>query len=145
MSRFTSLVSAVVFATLACGVPDNGPQMDPGSDCMACHASNAKGGDGAGSLNVAGTLYRDPHARTELGLDGAEVVITDKNKKQIVMRTGAGGNFYSAESFVFPIQVEVRKNGKTAVMNGSPPVGSCNACHAGEAKNNAPGRVFLGQ
>jgi hypothetical protein len=144
-TRLRVTVLAALGLAVACAAPDDGPLMEPGNDCMHCHTAKNSPEPDAPVWKVAGTLYPAPGAVAEDGLAGADVIIIDANQKQVTLRTTLAGNFYSAEDFQFPISVEIRKNGKSAKMKDSPPVGTCNACHAAEPKNNAPGRIYLPQ
>jgi hypothetical protein len=109
-----------------CGVPEHGPMMKPGEDCLSCHGSGADR-----HWYAAGTVYADPRAAAGDGIQGAEVVITDANKRTISLKTNGAGNFYTAETLVFPATVEVRRNGKVNQMPTQPPQGGCNSCHTG--------------
>jgi len=100
--------------------------MNPGEDCLSCHGDGAKR-----RWYAAGTVYADPNAKAEEGIQGAEVVITDKNGRQISLKTNGAGNFYTAETLVFPARIEVRRGGKVIQMPEDAPQGGCNSCHTG--------------
>jgi hypothetical protein len=110
----------------ACGVPEHSPEMRPGEDCLKCHKSGS-------SLHwyAAGTVYADPQAKANDGIQGAEVVITDAKNRKITLTTNGAGNFYTAETLDFPAKVEVHRNGKVNQMPTEPPEGGCNSCHTG--------------
>jgi len=112
MTRAATL-AALLLATAAC-IPEEGPMMLPGSDCMECH----DGGEGP-RWTVAGTWQRR----------GQQVRIQDVNGKTFTVHTNQAGNFWSAEPISFPLQVSV-----DGVAMPAPPVaassrGSCNQCH----------------
>jgi hypothetical protein len=123
MLRATGLLLLLL---AGCGVPDHSPMMKPGEDCLRCHGSG-------GGLHwyAAGTVYADPQAAAGDGIQGAEVVITDANQRTISLKTNGAGNFYTAETLVFPATVEVRRNGKVNQMPTQAPQGGCNSCHTG--------------
>jgi hypothetical protein len=110
-------LGAALLGTAAC-IPEEGPMMEPGSDCMECH----DGGE-ARRWTAAGTW----------GGQGNQVVLRDAGGQVLTLRTNRAGNFWTAESLRFPITVAV--NGQ--VMPGPPQGanlaaardGSCNRCH----------------
>jgi hypothetical protein len=114
----------------ACSVPEHGPLMEPGVDCLKCHGN----GD-APRWSAAGTVYADGQAKADQGIQGAQVIITDKNDRTLTLDTNGSGNFYTAETLVFPAKkVEVRHNGTSKIMGDfttTEPLGSCNDCHDG--------------
>lgn len=126
----------------ACAVPEDGPMMEPGEDCIHCHGDGGGGEDGP-RWTVAGTVYpsgdtADPGA----GVRGASIWLQDSNGKTFTLRSNKAGNFYSAESLAFPIRVAVGHelgHGRPGeVTDADRPVlvhGSCNRCHrpGGEA------------
>ncbi len=99
---------ALVLA-MAC-IPEEGPLMEPGSDCLECH----DGGE-ARRWTAAGTW----------GGQGNAVSIQDAGGKSFTLRTNQAGNFYTAESLSFPLRVSV--NGRA--MPSAVSDGSCNRCH----------------
>jgi hypothetical protein len=119
-------------AALCACVPDNGPLMRPGEDCLACH-----GGDGtvlteptrhAGAWSAAGTVF--DAADSAQGVEGVQVQITDANGFDFALRTNLAGNFYTAESIVFPLRACLSRNGATVCQQSlvmKP--GACNSCH----------------
>jgi hypothetical protein len=128
----------LAMALCAC-VPDNGPLMRPGEDCMACH-----GGDGsilpervrdAKAWTAAGTVF-DP-ADTAMGIEGAQVRITDADGFSFALRTNLAGNFYTRETIRLPLQACIARNGATMCQQGPVTSGACNSCH-GLAALRAP-------
>ena len=126
-------------ALCAC-VPDNGPLMRPGEDCMACH-----GGDGtilagervrhAKPWQAAGTVF-DPAAPTE-GVEGVQVEIADASGFSFSLRTNLAGNFYTAETLRLPLRACLSRNGATTCQQSPVTSGACNSCH-GLAALGAP-------
>ena len=132
---------AVAFLWLSvlggCSVPENSPMMRPGEDCLTCHGPGA-----SRHWYAAGTVYAEPQAAAGDGVQGAEVVITDGNGRRIRLTTNGAGNFYTAETLVFPATiVEVRRGGKVNQMPTQPPEGGCNSCHTG-APDGTAGRIY---
>lgn len=119
---------------------DTGPLMTPGEDCLTCHSENG----GARTFTVAGTVYDRFDARSDRGLDGAEVVITDATGKQLSLATNAAGNFYTDERLTFPIAAEVHRGDSVRRMGVRPPTGACSSCHNRPPTGGAQGRVFVG-
>jgi len=109
-------LGAALLGTAAC-IPEEGPMMEPGSDCMECH----DGGE-ARRWTAAGTF----------GGQGNQVVLQDAAGKSLTLHTNRAGNFWTAEPLTFPLR-RVSVNG--SVMPATPPVsqGSCNVagCHPG--------------
>lgn len=86
-----ALPAALLLLSSAC-VPDDGPLMSPGEDCLECHGA----GEGP-SWNAAGTWQRE----------GQTVRIVDANGRSFSLRTNQVGNFYTAEKLAYPIRVGV--------------------------------------
>lgn len=120
-------------------VPEEGPLMAPGQDCIACH----DGGGEAKGWTAAGTWSR-----------GAHISVTDANGKTVTMQGNKVGNFYTAEPLTLPLTVSVdgvQMPGdalqsplwSSAHMN----YGGCNLCHANRDTIDlafmAPGRDCL--
>jgi hypothetical protein len=107
-----ALALAALLAAAGC-IPEEGPMMEPGSDCMECH----DGGE-APRWTVAGTWERQ----------GQQVLVRDANGKAFTLHTNRAGNFWSAEPVAFPLTVTV----DGAAMPGqvlASSSGSCNSCH----------------
>jgi hypothetical protein len=129
------LVTMGLLACAAC-VPEEGPLMAPGQDCVACH----DGGE-AQRWTAAGTWTR-----------GAHVTVRDANGKSVTMRGNKVGNFYTAESLSPPISVSVdgvEMITSAMASGGKLAYGGCNLCHVNggrsviEPENMAPGRDCL--
>ena len=102
-------LAAAVLVFAGCA-PEEGPLMEPGADCLGCHD-----GDEARLWTAAGTW----------GGQGNQVSLRDANGKSFTLGTNQAGNFYTAESLAFPLQVSV--NGET--MPDAVTYGGCNSCH----------------
>jgi hypothetical protein len=110
MTRSAALV-ALLIASAAC-IPEAGPMMKPGSDCLGCH-----GGGEAPRWTVAGTWTAQ----------GQHVVIVDAAGKSFSLHVNKAGNFWSAEPVTFPLQVSVDG---AAMSDPVDAIGaSCNRCH----------------
>lgn len=130
-------VLAVISSLGAC-VPDNGPAMRPGEDCLACHSNSTSlggalpGGERAHhaspAWSVAGTVFTSGNSTA--GYEGAEVQITDANGWSFSLRSNEAGNFYSAESPTFPLHVCINANGTTSCQQSALTSGACNSCHS---------------
>jgi hypothetical protein len=125
-----------VLAAAAC-TPEEGPLMRPGEDCLKCHGS----GGHAPPWTIAGTVYNDPNAAADQGIQGAEIEVTDANGWSFKLQTNQAGNFYTAEAVAFPLQVCVNKDGRRDCMDPPVPFGGCNGCHTLPTQNDAPGRI----
>jgi len=133
--RAAALVALSLLA--GCGIPEHSPMMKPGEDCLACHGTGAK-------LHwyAAGTVYLEAQAAADDGVQGAQVVITDANGRRIALTTNGAGNFYTAETLVFPATVEVKRGGRVNPMPIPVPQGGCNSCHAIPPNNATTGRIY---
>lgn len=109
MSRLA--LALLLLATLGC-IPEEGPLMEPGSDCMECH-----GGGEAPRWTVAGTW----------GGQGNEVRIQDAAGKTFTRHTNQVGNFWTSEPVTFPLRVSVNGAAMPAAVQASG--ASCNRCH----------------
>jgi hypothetical protein len=116
-----------VLALAGC-IPEEGPMMAAGQDCMECHSSGA-GEEEARPWTVAGTIA---------GRQGAQVTITDRNGWSFTLRSNQAGNFYTAEGVALPLRtVSVDGSAMPAAVMAKtgqkPQPGSCNAagCHPG--------------
>jgi hypothetical protein len=110
-------LGATLLGAAGC-IPEEGPMMEPGSDCMECH----DGGE-ARRWTAAGTFRGQ----------GSQVVLQDAAGRTLTLHTNRVGNFWTAEPLAFPLR-RVSVNG--SVMPSTPAVtqGSCNrgnACHGG--------------
>jgi hypothetical protein len=146
---------AVALAAVAAGcVPEEGPLMSPGADCLECHGGGAGGGGndlrGVGTSSgeedgprwtFAGTVFPTRGAPASGGLRGAKVRVTDARGRTITLETNQAGNFYTAERLTFPLRATVEHGGQSATMDRQIDYGGCNACHAVPPSEGAPGRL----
>jgi mono/diheme cytochrome c family protein len=131
------------------------PTMEPGQDCMQCHAPKdsipgATGQAADRTWTVAGTVFADPQARLDAGLEDAEILVTDDAGTALTLLSNEAGNFYTGETLVPPLHVQVQFGAHRMRMVESPPLGfSCNACHTanpvavGSFTTPAPGELFV--
>lgn len=113
------LVAMALLASAAC-VPEEGPLMAPGQDCLECHGGG-EGEDDAKAWTVAGTWTR-----------GAHIDVVDANGKRVPLRGNKVGNFYTAESLTPPLTVSVdgvTMNNVAALTSDHLAYGGCNLCH----------------
>lgn len=144
------LAATLLMALLAAGcVPEEGPAMDPGQNCLRCHggvpAGSGKSHSDARAWSFAGTVYTSFSAAATEGIQGATVTVTDATGRTLSVRSNAVGNFYTAETMTPPLQgICVECNGVSRCMPGTAPHGACNFCHAVPPVQGAPGRVVCG-
>jgi hypothetical protein len=126
-AHLLALAGAVALA--GC-IPEEGPMMAPGEDCLSCHGGSG-GEEDARAWTVAGTLR---------GSEGSRVTVIDTNGRAITMRANQAGNFYTAEGLALPL-TQVWLDGKRITDSDMWRVptfthGSCNrptngsSCHA---------------
>lgn len=77
-------------------VPESGPLMEAGADCLECHGGSG-GEEEARAWSVAGTM----------GGKGSRVVVTDATGWTFTLHAARNGNFYTAEDVAYPIRVAV--------------------------------------
>ncbi len=130
--------------------PPEGPEHNPGNDCLTCHG-----------FVVAGTVYL--RATDAEGLPGARVRVTDALDRTFEAVTNEAGNFYAEGGGggggfqvgdegetelgftpAFPLRVHVSSGDLSRDMVTSiRREGSCNVCHAGAPGADSVGRIFL--
>ena len=121
-------LAALLLASAGC-IPEEGPMMKPGSDCLECHG----GGEGR-RWTVAGTVGGStgvPMGGTR-GTLGQQIGIVDAAGKSFSLRVNKAGNFWSAEPVTFPLQVGIDGVPMPAPVTAAD--ASCNRCHG-----NGPG------
>jgi hypothetical protein len=111
--RRLALLSALLGA--AC-IPNPGPTMSPGQDCLECHGGGG-GEEDAVAWTVAGTWSGEGH----------HVSITDSAGKSFTLTTNQVGNFYTREPLQQPLHLSVSVDGRA--MPGTVSYGGCNRCH----------------
>lgn len=118
------------------------PLMNPGQDCITCHAS----GEGP-SLVAAGTVYAALHEADDCyGQSGVTVELTGANGQKLTTTTNASGNFYfnaRGSSLVMPFTAKVIANGVERVMVTPQSSGNCASCHSATGDNGAAGRITV--
>jgi hypothetical protein len=124
-------VRALLLAAALCAcVPENGPLMRPGEDCLSCHGG-VGGTESAQPWSAAGTVFAATTGSK--GFEGAQVQIIDAKGFSFFLRTNLAGNFYTAENLAYPIQPCLTANGRTACQQGRVEKNnggvSCNLCH----------------
>jgi mono/diheme cytochrome c family protein len=110
-------------ALLSAGcIPDPGPMMAPGRDCMECHGGGGGGEEDAVAWTVAGTV-----TGSMSGQQGSKVSIRDATGWSFTLTANQAGNFYTRETVRFPLIVAVDGH----VMPNAVQAGdaSCNRCH----------------
>ncbi len=119
------------------GGGEGSSQMNPGMDCIACHAR----GEGP-NFTAAGTVFGDAHdADRCVGVSGAVVKVTDANGQVLQATTGATGNFYLRGTLAFPVHAQVTYDGRTRAMVAAQATADCAGCHTRAGLNGAPGRI----
>ncbi len=124
-ARCAGLAALTLGLALAGCIPEEGPMMKPGEDCMECHGGRGEGGeDDARAWSVAGTIA---------GRQGARVTISDRNGWTFTLRSNRAGNFYTAENVAFPLRSVTVDGAAMSAGAGRFDHGSCNAsaCHPG--------------
>ncbi|MFT3914972.1 MAG: hypothetical protein QM704_12900 [Anaeromyxobacteraceae bacterium] len=124
------LVVAAALAAAGCTM-EEGPLMEPGSDCLRCHGGGGGGGEeeGGPAWSFAGTVY--PGGK---GVQGVTISVRDANGKTVSVRSNEAGNFYSAEKLQPPVTIWMSWGGAVRQMpalTGADVArfGRCNACH----------------
>ncbi|MBX3222138.1 MAG: hypothetical protein KF795_16595 [Labilithrix sp.] len=110
------------------GIPQ-GPLHRAGQRCTACHQQNGVASEHP--FVLAGTIFAQP--KRQVGVEGAEVRLTDADGTKHITKTNCVGNFFVTASEwepKFPILVEVAKGGVRRSMRS--PIGretDCAGCH----------------
>jgi hypothetical protein len=120
-----------------------GPDMEPGNACIACHAT---AGPEAPTYFAAGTVYDTGHEPSRCyGTDvsNAQVIFTDVNNVDHAATVNAFGNFWLDLPVPGPFHVKVVYNGMERAMSAAPASGDCNTCHTAAGDQSAPGRIVL--
>jgi hypothetical protein len=105
-------LAALLLVSAAC-VPEEGPLMEPGSNCLECH-----GGGEARAWTFAGTLQ---------GHERRQLQVVDAAGKTFTLRVNQVGNLWSAEPVTFPLRVSV--DGATMPDPVLASGANCNSCH----------------
>jgi hypothetical protein len=154
MSRSSAHPLAALALVLGACVPEEGPMMMPGADCLECHGgggggggARAENGEGGGEgdgppWTVAGTVFHALDAPTSAGVLGAHVRMIDATGRAVTLRTNAAGNFYLADPLAFPLQVSIEHGGVVRTMTSPVTYGGCNGCHTWPG-GDAGGRLAI--
>ena len=116
------------------GCRGEGPEMLPGSNCLACHS----GGGRIPEWTAGGTAFKDVDGSAPL--KNVIVRVTDSTGKVVEMTTNVEGNFYTNRSLTPPLRAEIEKDGAVRAMAGEVPTGACSECHACEGA--AGGKLY---
>jgi hypothetical protein len=131
-------------------VPEHGPLMRPGENCLECHGGALLPGEPPTVADpdradrrwtIAGTVFPSVSAAPADGVRGAKIHVRDANGKAFTLETNQAGNFFTAEPVTFPLRVAVEHRGETHEMEPDVPYGGCNSCHRVPARQDAPGRI----
>lgn len=125
------------------GGDEESPLMNPGEDCIACHAREREGP----RFVVAGTVFTNSHEPDDCnGVQGVTITLTDADGETVELTSNAAGNFYASDrelQLAFPITAAVTDaTGSVRAMSTEVESGSCNECHTQEGTSDAPGRVM---
>jgi mono/diheme cytochrome c family protein len=130
-----AVVLVLLVAGAGCGIPETGPMMAPGENCLECHGGGGGGEGGVGTLAEGGEedgkrwSFAGTVVSAGQGVENARIHVTDANGWSFTIRSNQAGNFYSAENVAFPLHVVIDWNGNTYEMTGAG--GACNGCHGG--------------
>lgn len=110
------------------GIPQ-GPLHRAGQRCVACHQEGGEASEHP--FTIAGTVFAQP--KRQVGVEGAEVRMTDADGTKHITKTNCVGNFFVKPSEwvpKFPILVEVAKGGVRRSMRSTIGRASdCAECH----------------
>lgn len=143
--RIAAIAVAAAAVLSACGPGGggegaSGPLMNPGENCITCHAANGSAAEK--TFSIAGTVFAGPNDAADAGLSGVTITITDGSGTDTVLTSNAAGNFYSKAKLTLPLKkATVTRNGKTTAMSGVPSPG-CASCHTAPPVGGAPGRLY---
>jgi hypothetical protein len=115
------------------------PLMNPGQNCMDCHAKV-----GGPRFVSAGTVYaKFDEKDNDFGVEAATVQLTDAKGAVTTMVTNKAGNFHSGRGAVIamPYTAKILFNGKERKMSSMKMTANCMQCHSAKGNGGAPGRV----
>lgn len=116
---------------------EGAPLMNPGQDCILCHADN-EGPD----YTAAGTVMEDYDVADNcFGVSGITVRITDADGAVLELLTNNAGNFFTREAIATPYNAEVELDGVVSAMATAQEDTDCMSCHLSVGLNGAPGRI----
>jgi hypothetical protein len=141
MSRAGLRLAVAAAAAVGCGIPAEGPMMQPGRNCLSCHSA---GGGADPPWTAAGTVFPRFNDPADAGVQGVHVTLVDAGGRSITLSTNAAGNFYTREPLLFPVRASIEKAGTRRAMVAPAPHGGCNACHGDPAPLEvSAGRIAL--
>lgn len=114
--------------------------MDPGGNCVSCHASSGE----APHYATGSTVFGDYHDEDNCyGTAGVTVELTGANGKVLTMTTNQAGNFYSASDngLATPYTAKLKFQGRERPMITPQADFNCTNCHTAQGANAAPGRL----
>jgi hypothetical protein len=133
---------AVCSTKSAATMSGESPLMNPGGDCIGCHAR----GEGP-RFQIAGTVmgdYKDDENCN--GLEGITVQITGADGQVLALTTNAAGNFFNGHgdpAVALPFKAKlIGAGGKERAMLTAQSDGNCATCHTTTGANSAPGRII---
>lgn len=151
LSSFLSCADPVLSDQVAAQGPETagvpvGELHRAGQPCLTCHQ---EGGPASSfPFTLAGTVFAQP--LRQIGVEGAEIRITDAGGKQFIKKTNCVGNFFiKAGEFQpeFPLVVQVGKGATRAMRSVIGREGSCGGCHSIDLKLGDPfsqvGHIYL--
>ena len=118
-----------------------------GQPCVTCHQEGGPASDVP--FTVAGTVFAQP--MREVGVENAEVRMTDSDGTKYTAKTNCVGNFFVKPDDwqpKFPILVEVAKNNvRQSMKSAIGREGSCGGCHTVDLEPSDPlsqvGHIYL--
>jgi hypothetical protein len=117
------------------------PEMEPGGDCIGCHASN-----GGPTFTIAGTVMSALHDDTNCtGVADVTVRLTGADGNTLDLVTNVTGNFYlpsGQASVKLPFRAAVIRGDKSVEMMTAQSDLNCADCHTAAGANLAPGRIL---
>jgi hypothetical protein len=142
-----ALVLPLVGLLAAGCIPEEGPLMDPGRDCRACHGGGGGGGgegdgeEGGPPWTFAGTVFPALTSDGSSGVRGVRVHATDATGRTVTVVSNEAGNFYIRDGLTFPLHVALERDGRISTMEEAVSYGGCNGCHAVPPDDGARGRL----
>lgn len=120
-----------------------GPTMRSGENCLSCHRAGGQASNKP--WTAAGTVFRAADSALDEGVEGATIIIKDKNDKEVRLTSNSVGNFYTPEPLEKPLRMAIEYEGRRQEM----PIeldaqGACNGCHSHpDAIGGAMGRIRI--
>ena len=115
------------------GCGGEGPNMLPGSDCLACHT---QGGDREAPVwTIGGTVFADRYGTASAPT--ARILITDATGQTVTLNPASTGNFYTSQRLTPPFSASVETDAGTLTMSTTVETGTCNSCHSCEGEAGA--------